>query len=131
MRLLVGTLHAMSLQEENNSHRLVAIPKRQAMFEPITQTEVQKLVHDGILEMTERQFAFWETIAIEPEKWNEKEYGQPGSGFWAVAICRNLVIWYNDIEEGFNISKFSDYGKIGEYGTEQGELQWAIGKLLT
>lgn len=61
-------------------------------------------------------------IRIEPEKWEEKEYGEEGGGFWVVGICGRRVIWYNDIEEGFNISTYHTYGQIDEYRCNQYEL---------
>ncbi|WP_027386493.1 hypothetical protein [Chryseobacterium gregarium] len=68
---------------------------------------------------------FWESVKIKPVKWNEKEYGTEGGGFWIVAIFSGKVIWYNDIEEGFNISEFEKLGEISEYGCKI----WAINKL--
>ncbi|WP_435522465.1 hypothetical protein [Chryseobacterium indoltheticum] len=38
-------------------------------------------------------------------------------------------MYYNDIEEGFNISEFEKDGEIKEYGAEQDELQIALIKL--
>jgi hypothetical protein len=42
---------------------------------------------------------------------------------------KNQAIWYNDIEEGFNVSEFSEIGSLDAYGTEQNELQWTINKI--
>ena len=72
---------------------------------------------------------FWKLIRIEPEKWQEKQYGEEGGGFWVVAICGRKVIWYNDIEEGFNVSNYSKYGEIDEYWCNQSELDSAITQL--
>ena len=72
---------------------------------------------------------FWKSIKVEPEKWSEKVNGNEGGGFWIVAIYDGKVIWYNDIEDGFNISKFEKFGEIKEYGCEQDEISWAITKL--
>ena len=47
---------------------------------------------------------FWQLIKMDPTKWIEKDYGDEGGGFWVVAICRTKVIWYNNIEDSFNIS---------------------------
>ncbi|PHR33291.1 MAG: hypothetical protein COA38_05390 [Fluviicola sp.] len=79
--------------------------------------------------MTSEQLKIWSDILVKPKKWQEKDYGKEGGGFWVVAIDREETIWYNDIEEGFNISKFSTVGEIDEYWDEQDELQWTINKL--
>lgn len=58
---------------------------------------------------------FWRLVKIEPEKWKEKGYGNDSGGFWVVALCGNKVVWYNDVEQGFNISMYTDHGEISEY----------------
>lgn len=42
---------------------------------------------------------FWQSIKIEPEKWAEKDFGDEVGGFWVVAVHKDKVIWYNDIED--------------------------------
>ena len=96
---------------------------------PITLSELQELIDLGVSKMTSEQINMWNEISVVPEKWQEISYGQEGDGFWVVAICEDEIIWYNDIEEGFNISKFSVIGKIDDYGAEQDELQWTMNKL--
>ncbi len=73
---------------------------------------------------------FWQLIKIEPEKWSEPQYGDLGGGFWVVAICGKKVIWYNDIEDGFNISDYKEYGKITGYYCNQDELNLSVTRLL-
>ncbi|AFD07185.1 hypothetical protein [Solitalea canadensis] len=72
---------------------------------------------------------FWRLIRIEPEKWSEEEFGKEGGGFWVVAIYGRKVIWYNDIEEGFNVSDYKSYGVIDDYSCEQDDLNWTLIKL--
>ena len=78
------------------------------------------------LELKGELLNFWNLIKIEPQKWQEKEYGEEGGGFWVVAIFGNEVIYYNDIEEGFNVSPYEIYGHIKEYWCNQSELNWTI-----
>lgn len=85
------------------------------MWTPIKITELYDEILKGEKELQGELFNFWELIKIYPEKWEEKEYGSEGGGFWVVAICGRRVIWYNDIEGGFNISNYSQYGIIDEY----------------
>jgi len=74
--------------------------------------------------------SFWQLIKIDPEKWTEKEFGNEGGGFWVVAICGKKIIWYNDIEDGFNISDYKIYGQIEGYYCNQEELSWAVTRLF-
>ena len=96
---------------------------------PITLDEILNLINQGVSKMTLEQQELWNQISINPTKWIEEEYGKEGNGFWVVAFTKNKVIWYNDIEDGFNISNYSTKGRIDEYGAEQDELQWTIQKL--
>lgn len=73
---------------------------------------------------------FWELIKIDPEKWKENSYGQEGNGFWVVAICGKKVIWFNDIEEGFNISNYKTFGEIADYWCNQDDLDVAVSRLF-
>jgi hypothetical protein len=54
--------------------------------------------------------SLWRLIRIPPEKWKVKEYGE-GYNFWVVAIFGREVIWYNDIEGGFYIGEYAEYGR--------------------
>ncbi|MDF0718937.1 hypothetical protein P0M11_02880 [Kaistella sp. PBT33-4] len=101
------------------------------MWKPITFSELNELIEFAISKMSPDEIKLWKEVSINPEKWQEVELGEEGKGFWAVAITGNLVIWYNDIEEGFNISPYSNYGKIDEYNAEQDELQMTIRKVRT
>lgn len=80
--------------------------------------------------MTPEQRRFWEAIRIPPEKWAQHPYGDEGGGFWAVGLLGRTVVWYNDIEEGFNCSEYTSYGTIGAYWCNQDELEVAIGSLF-
>lgn len=48
--------------------------------------------------------------------------GAEGGGFWVVAIFGSRVLYFNDHEEGFNISPYSKYGTIDEYNCGQSAL---------
>ena len=72
-------------------------------------------------------FVFWSHIKTQPEKWNDEDgYSEEGNGFYIVAISGRRVIWYNDIEDGFNISFYNEYGIIRDYMCEQYGLNHAV-----
>jgi len=99
-------------------------------WEPISEDGIWNNINSGYDRMSFAQKRLWESIKIVPEKWTEESYGKAGDGFWVVAIMGKCVIWFNDIEDGFNQSKYSEYGKISEYLCEQDELEWAIQNIL-
>lgn len=98
--------------------------------EPLSEAEI----HDELKEACERmswpQRRLWEAIKIEPQKWRQEPFGNLGGGFWVVAIIGNTVIWYNDIEHGFNRSKYIKFGEIAEYWCNQDNVEWQIQTVL-
>jgi len=99
-------------------------------WEPIAEEALRERVAQGEARMNSLQLRLWETIRIEPTKWKQQPYGDPGAGFWVVAIIGSTVIWYNDIEEGFNRSRYSSYGTIDDYWCNQDELELTVQYLM-
>lgn len=96
------------------------------MWTPISIDELDTRIIRGELKLSGQILSFWNLIKIKPSKWHEAEYGDEGGGFWVVAVFENTVIFYNDIEDGFNISSYAAYGQISEYASEQAELDWIV-----
>lgn len=96
---------------------------------PIPLKELNDLIdtHYWCMEPEEREL--WNRVKIAPIKWRLDPWGRHGGGFFVVGILGARVIWYNDIEEGFNISQYSDFGVIDEYLCEQLELHFVIRRL--
>lgn len=57
--------------------------------------------------MTFRQKHLWETIRIDPQRWEQRPYGIGNGGFWVVALIGRTVLWYNDLEYGFQRSSYA------------------------
>lgn len=47
-----------------------------------------------------------------------------------VAIIGNTIIWFNDIEDGFNQSSYNKVGIINEYYYNQDELEWQVQSVI-
>jgi hypothetical protein len=99
-------------------------------WQPISLAELQGEINGALGRMNATQRKLWDVICITPEKWQQDPYGKEGGGFWVVALIGTTVVWYNDVEEGFNRSHYSRYGFIDEYWCNQDELEWAIEALL-
>lgn len=97
---------------------------------PISLIELHDQIQKTETNLTGELWNFWQLIKIEPTKWAEKDYGDEGGGFWVVAICGTKIIWYNDIEDGFNISNYTVYGQIEQYYCNQDELSWSVTRLF-
>ncbi len=80
--------------------------------------------------MRPAELRLWELVRVVPEKWALPPWGDNGGGFWVVGMIGGHVVWYNDIEEGFNLSCYRERGVIGEYWCNQGSLQPVMWDLL-
>ncbi len=80
--------------------------------------------------MSPAELRLWEAIRVKSEKWRQEPYGKAGGGFWVVALIGRTVIWYNDIEDGFNRSSYTKYGKIDDYWCNQDELELTVRYLM-
>jgi hypothetical protein len=100
-------------------------------WQPITEAALRKRIAQGVKRMDARARRLWDAIRIEPEKWQLPPYGDAGGGFWVVAIVGRSVVWYNDIEEGFNRSRYSAYGRIDDYWRNDDELEVTVGYLMS
>jgi len=96
----------------------------------ITKTELQEKINESEKALSDEPLIFWQLIRVNPIKWSEKEYGVEGDGFWVVGILGTKVVWYNDIEEGFNFSSYITYGQIDDYSANQYELNELIIQIL-
>ncbi len=98
-------------------------------FESLSEVELQSMLVASWTRMSAIQKRFWKAVQIQPEKWIQQPYGDI-DGFWVVGLIGLTAIWYNDIEEGFNVSKYTTYGVLDEYACQQDELEWTIDRLL-
>jgi hypothetical protein len=91
-----------------------------------------EIVNESRSRMTFPERRFWDAISILPEKWQQHPYGDVGGGFWVVAVIGSQVVWYNDIEEGFNRSTYRVFGKIhdDEYWCNQDDLEMQVRQLM-
>ena len=97
-------------------------------WKPLTPEELQSAIERELAGCSDEQRAYFKTVAFVPTKWSQSPYGDEGGGFWAVAADDNRVLWYNDIEDGFNVSTFTDWGTIptAEYWCNQDKLKYAL-----
>lgn len=96
----------------------------------ITESELTTLITEGVAAMEPPARWLWSLVRIRPVKWQLTPWGDMGGGFWAVGVLGEHVIWFNDIEWGFNISRYESFGVIAEYWCNQDELQHTMYGLL-
>jgi hypothetical protein len=98
-------------------------------WSPISKSELTQRLTTGLAEVDESVRETWDHIRIEPEKWRCSPWGDEGGGFWVVAVRGDTVIWFNDIEGGFNISRFHTPGTIDEYWCNQSDFSEVLNGL--
>lgn len=97
---------------------------------PITEPELRDLIIKAEARMDPPSARLWQAIRLPPQKWDGGLYGEPGGGFWVVALTGAQAIWYNDIEEGFNRSSYQEFGTLDDYFCNQDELEYAVMRIL-
>jgi hypothetical protein len=99
------------------------------VWSPLTRSKIVQYIREGECHLDKKQRRVWDVVRIEPVKWQQHPWGDDGDGFWVVGIYGQHVLWYNDIEEGFEVTTYSQFGKIDEYGADQFELRHVISRL--
>ena len=114
-----------------NKSGVVKITSMAWGWTPVSRAELNDLIAADLRDASDEERAYFNSVAVEPSKWRQSPYGDEGGGFWAVAVDGDRVLWYNDIEEGFNVSRFTVLGTIpdDEYWCNQDQLPWALPNL--
>lgn len=81
-------------------------------WQPLSELKLWDFMNEACDRMSIEQRRLWEVIRVSPVKWKLTPWGDQGGGFWVIGIIGNTVLWYNDIEDGFNRSKYSAVGII-------------------
>lgn len=99
---------------------------------PIGLAELQEWIDRGLVAASDDVRALYQQIVRRPIKWQLHPWGDSAGGFWVVGVLDSQVVWFNDIEEGFNVSSFEQEGVIptDQYWCNQDELHWCLHSLL-
>ena len=101
------------------------------MWHPISLDELNLLIAQQLVECSTETRRLFEASSVTPHKWSLSPWGDAGGGFWVVAIINRSVLWYNDIEDGFNTSTFINSGTIEHYWCNQDTLHSSLLGLST
>lgn len=99
------------------------------MWDPISLKELNDLITQSVAQMEAPARDLWELVRLDrPVKWQLSPWGDEGGGFWVVAILGQKAVWYNDIEDGFNVSRYSTSGLLNEYWCSHDELHHVVNR---
>src|SRR5205085_2560933 len=76
----------------------------------VSATELDQIIQRDLAACSDEQRAFFRGVAFQPTRWRQSRWGDQSGGFWAVAAHEDRVLWYNEIEDGFNVSRFTTWG---------------------
>jgi hypothetical protein len=93
-------------------------------WQPATVEEVMKIVRDDLAECDEEQLVAFKRYAVEPYVAPILRYEMEN----AIVVARrgDEVIYWEDVEEGFNLSPVAPDGRILEHWCNQDELRFAL-----
>jgi len=97
-------------------------------WQPISAEELGALLATQIFDCSPEQQELFERSKVTPYRVPITRLGNAEAVF-VVAKVGNLVLYYEDVEDGFNISALSPDGSIATPGYEQWALGHALGHL--
>jgi len=95
------------------------------IWQPISAAELDALLAVQIADCTPEQQEFFDRCKVTPYLVPITRFGETEAVF-VVARAGDLVLYYEDVEEGFNISMLSPDGSIATPGYNQCELTHAL-----
>jgi hypothetical protein len=117
---------ALAGAEAHRGRPLNAIVSRHMRaWKPISLGELQKELVRQLAECAPAQLEAWERYRVEPFRVLIMRAGMPEQVF-VVAQKDREVMYYEDVEEGFNVSRLTAEGGILAPGHNQDELRVAL-----
>ncbi|MEH6595805.1 MAG: hypothetical protein V7736_09690 [Colwellia polaris] len=98
-------------------------------WSPISEFELHKLIKDQSEVLEQPELDFYNSIKVSLELTPIDRFGKIENVF-VLAKFNDLVLFYEDIEEGFEITSLNSNGVISEYGANQYELSHVIHQLM-
>jgi hypothetical protein len=94
-------------------------------WQPATIAEVKEIVARDLRACDAEQLAAFEKYRVEPFSAPIVRYGETES---VVVVARHgdQVIYYEDVEDGFNVSPVDPDGRVLEHWCNQDELRFAL-----
>jgi hypothetical protein len=94
-------------------------------WKPITPERLVEIIEADLGECDEALRSLFSKCRVEPYQAPIDRYGRE-EVVYVVARKANEVMYYEDVEDGFNISQTSKDGKILEHWCNQDPLKWAL-----
>ena len=96
------------------------------MWKPITREKLFALISEELAECPDPVADTFRRFRVEPFHAPITRHGRDTDQVFVVARRGNEVMYYEDIEEGWNFSPISDDGRVLEHWCNQDELRFAL-----
>ena len=126
-RLVAGLL--LPQHDMRKARRLTRSGALIMTWTPFSRREIENLLAKELFECSEADCALFARVHVPLTKWSLSPWGDEGGGFWVVARSADRVLWYNDIEEGFNVLPLYRRGHHSALGVLVQSGQLAAGPL--
>ena len=94
----------------------------------ITKIELEKEIESQCSNLDSEELNFFNKIRVPLEPVEINRWGKLETVF-IVAKLGTTIIFYEDVEEGFEITKLNEQGVISEYGASQYTIQHVTNQL--
>jgi hypothetical protein len=98
-------------------------------WHPATKQEVEAIIAKDILELSTEELSFFEQCRVDLYQAPIIRYGNKEM-VYVVARNGHYVLYWEDVEEGFNISPLDSSGRMTEHWCNQDSLKWALAQWL-
>jgi hypothetical protein len=96
-------------------------------WKPASIKEVKEVIHQDLADCDPEQLAVFHQYAVEPFAATILRYGRTESVI-VLARRNDEVIYWEDVESGFNVSPIDENGRILEHWCNQDELCYALNR---
>ena len=111
--------------------RVIAnVSRHMEAWEPISATELEELVNKQLNDCGPELIAVFERYKVNPFRAPIDRYGREEHVF-VVARKGDEVMYFEDVEDGFNLSPISTDGKILEHWCNHDDLKYALRRWMT
>ena len=97
-------------------------------WKPITKEELERELEAQCDDLSPEEMRYFSSIRVPLESVKIDRNGSI-ENVYIVARQQQIVIFYEDVEEGFEITKLNSQGVIDEYGANQFTIRHVINQL--
>ena len=97
-------------------------------WEPITKDELEKEIEAQCSQLSQAELSYFRNIRVPLRPVKIDRWGKLEEVF-IIAETGGLIVFYEDIEEGFEITKLNQKNAISEYGANQYTIQHVVNQL--